>query len=165
MKFIPTQTILDTANKVFAEKEILLKKLLPFAEVHHVGSTAIPGSVTKGDLDINIRVSQKDFDKSVEILKKHYAIAQPQNWKPYFASFQDNTEKRISTGIQLSVIDSDSDVFLKIKEVLLGNPKLLREYNEMKQEHEGDDQGAYWRKKDTFFKRILEDNNNNDNNN
>lgn len=82
MKFIPTQSIIGTANLVYAEKVLKLKKLLPFAEVHHVGSTAVPGSLTKGDLNINIRVIQEDFDRAVNILKSHYSIAQPQNWKP-----------------------------------------------------------------------------------
>ena len=107
-----------------------------------------------------MRVRQEDFDKSVKILKSLYDIAQLQNWKPYFASFQDIGEKRISTGIQLSVIDSPGDCFLKIRQVLLTNPELLKEYNEMKQKHEGDDPEIYWRDKDAFFRKLLEDNKN-----
>ena len=160
MRFISTQTILDIANQVYAEKEFSLKQILPFAEIHHVGSTAVPGSLTKGDLDINVRVTQQDFDKSVKILKNHFGIAQSQNWKPYFANFQDIGEKRISTGIQLSVIDSPGDCFLKIRQVLLTKPELLKGYNEMKQKHEGDDPEIYWRDKDAFFRKLLEDNKN-----
>lgn len=160
MKFIQTQSIIGTANLVYAEKVLKLKKLLPFTEVHHVGSTAVPGSLTKGDLDINIRVIQEDFDESVKILKSHYDIAQPQNWKPYFASFQDTGEKRISTGIQLSVIDSPGDCFLRIRQALLDSPEVLKTYNAMKQRHEGDNPSVYWKDKDAFFSKLLEDNKN-----
>ncbi len=43
-------------------------------DIQHIGSTAIPNSITKGDLDIQVRVSKEDFTKAVEILSTIYDI-------------------------------------------------------------------------------------------
>jgi GrpB-like predicted nucleotidyltransferase (UPF0157 family) len=39
------------ADRLFRETRAKLLKLLPGADVEHVGSTAVPGVLTKGDLD------------------------------------------------------------------------------------------------------------------
>ncbi|MFE3575677.1 GrpB family protein [Lysinibacillus sp. NPDC059133] len=49
-----------------------MKELLPEADIQHVGSTAIPDSVTKGDLDIQVRVSAEQFSIAVELLSNLY---------------------------------------------------------------------------------------------
>lgn len=59
--FKPSEEFLEEANKVFDEQKDRLKKLLPEADIQHIGSTSIPGSVTKGDLDINVRVTKEDY--------------------------------------------------------------------------------------------------------
>lgn len=43
----------NDAEKTFTSQ----KNLIPNADVQHVGSTAIQNSLTKGDIDIQIRVS------------------------------------------------------------------------------------------------------------
>ncbi len=48
-----------------------LRVLLPEAELDHIGATAVPGALTKGDLDILVRVSPPAFPAAVEVLKQH----------------------------------------------------------------------------------------------
>ena len=47
----------DAVAAAFAVHRQQLEELLPGAEVQHIGSTAVPGSLTKGDLDINMSVN------------------------------------------------------------------------------------------------------------
>jgi GrpB-like predicted nucleotidyltransferase (UPF0157 family) len=64
---------------------------LPNAELHHIGATAVPGALTKGDIDILLRILPSDFPAVVDALKRHFQIKQPANWTPEFASFGDDT--------------------------------------------------------------------------
>ena len=50
----------DVEKSLLVHKKII-KEYLPEADVQHVGSTAIPKSLTKGDLDIQVRVSSQHF--------------------------------------------------------------------------------------------------------
>ena len=42
---------------VVAKLNASLRPLLPTAEIEHIGATAIPGALTKGDLDVMVRVA------------------------------------------------------------------------------------------------------------
>ncbi|WP_234028567.1 GrpB family protein [Lentibacillus sp. Marseille-P4043] len=44
------------------------------AVIQHVGSTTIPNSITKGDLDIQVRVKAHLFPNAVQELSKLYEL-------------------------------------------------------------------------------------------
>lgn len=71
--------IRELADKVFNGQKELIRSKLPFAEVQHMGSTAVPSSLTKDDLDVNVRISKEKFIEAVEILKGMYEINQLTN--------------------------------------------------------------------------------------
>ncbi|WP_334493720.1 GrpB family protein [Bradyrhizobium sp. AZCC 1614] len=54
------------------------------AEMHHVGATAIPGCLTKGDLDIVIRVDAADFSQVdaqlAERFSRNLGLCTPRNF-------------------------------------------------------------------------------------
>ena len=65
-------------------------EILPFAKIEEIGSTAIPGATTKGDLDLLVIVPDEAFEPAKERVLKKYekndmeAIA-------YFESFKGNS--------------------------------------------------------------------------
>jgi len=61
----------DVARTYCSQKERILH-LIPDADIQHVGSTSIPNSLTKGDIDIQVRVDQKQFTQAVEALSAVY---------------------------------------------------------------------------------------------
>lgn len=154
VSFKPVEEVKELADKVFEEQKQVILSKLPFAEVNHIGSTVIPGSITKGDLDINVRVKKEDFHKSVEILKSMYDINQPDNWTENFASFKTN-KLEIDFGLQLTVIGSKDDVYLKIRDVLRANPNLVEELNEIKKKYQGKSMDEYRKEKGIFFDKIV----------
>jgi len=129
--------------------------LLPGAEYHHIGATAIPGSVTKGDLDIQILVSPSDFESAKEKLGKHFEIRQPKNWTSSFASFGDDVTYDLQVGVQLASRDSESDFLVYLRDYLIDHPEELREYNSIKEANARFGADQYWREKDKFFAKIL----------
>ena len=132
-----------------------LSQLVPSAEFHHIGATAIPGSLTKGDVDVLLRVALPEFLPSAEILQRHYVVNQPENWTGVFASFKDDTSFPFPLGIQLVVKDSESDFFLFLIDYFTSDPRHLAEYNRIKVEFAplGDDE--YRNAKERYLTPII----------
>ena len=144
------------ANKVFQEQKARINKSLPYADIQHIGSTSIPESVTKGDLDIAVRVPVDKFNLAIEVMKNIYDVNQPDNWAENFASFKDEKSLGIDFGAQLVIINSSSDDFVKLNEVLRSDPNLITKYNKMKLKYEGKSMDEYRKEKAAFFQKLRE---------
>lgn len=132
-----------------------IRVLLPDAELHHIGATAVPGALTKGDIDILLRVKPPDFPIVVEALKQHFQIKQPENWTPEFASFGDDTAYPLPVGVQVVVRDSSVDFLLFLRDYFIENSAALTEYNRLKTAHCKDGPEGYWKAKNELLARIL----------
>jgi GrpB-like predicted nucleotidyltransferase (UPF0157 family) len=129
---------------VFARSRGELEALLPGARVEHVGSTAVPGSLTKGDLDICVIVGGEEFERASRVLAGHFAIHQPENWSPTLASFTAPSEDGIDVGVQLVPADStDERHFVGWRDRLRADPELRARYDEVKRRHQDDGIDAY----------------------
>jgi GrpB-like predicted nucleotidyltransferase (UPF0157 family) len=129
---------------------------LPGAEIEHVGSTSIPGALTKGDLDLLVRVDASEFDRAVLTLRGMYEVHQPENWTPTYASFVDPAASDPPVGVQLAVRGSDDDrLFGPFREALIADPELLAAYNRFKLEHDGEDYERYTDAKGVFVEQVL----------
>jgi GrpB-like predicted nucleotidyltransferase (UPF0157 family) len=83
--FIKTGEISERVETLFTSDKHKLSSLFPDADIEHIGATSVPGSITKGDLDINVRVEPNDFQRAKEILAGLCQINQPDNWTSGFA--------------------------------------------------------------------------------
>lgn len=157
LHFQPSEIFRYVVDKVFNQQKQKILEYLPFVQIEHIGGTSICGMITKGDLDINIRVYDKDFNKSVEVLKKIYEINQPTNWTRTYASFKDENNLEIDFGVQLTVIGSRDDYFVKQRDLLIKNPDLVKELNQIKTycELENLSMDEYRRIKGKFFEKIV----------
>lgn len=149
--FVKAEDVGDRVADLFAlEKEKLLK-IFPTCQAEHIGGTSVPGSVTKGDLDINLRVPAEDFFRVVEELKNIYQINQPNNWSENFASFKDDSR---DLGIQVTVLGSPEDYYVAQREYLINHSEELRELNSLKLKYEGKDMQKYREEKGNFFEKL-----------
>ncbi len=138
-------------NRVFAQ----LRVLVPEAELHHIGATALPGAVTKGDVDVLVRVSPARFQPAVALLRQHFSVKQPGNWTAEFASFGDDAGYDLPVGIQVVVKESSADFLLFLRDYFIATPEALSEYNRLKIAHADEGPEAYWKAKDEFLVKIL----------
>lgn len=145
--------IRNNIDIIFKKISKLLIKLIPDAKIEHVGSTAIPGSITKGDIDIQVRIDQSQFTKAKNILNQYFEIDIINPATKDYCGFIDRKSK-ITLSIQLTVIDSKSDDFYKIRDIIKKNKKLLKEYNEIKKKYHNKSIGVYRKEKEKFFKKI-----------
>ncbi len=152
----PAEELEQETRAAFELHRELLLVLLPGAEVEHVGSTAVPGALTKGDLDLVVRVDQATFPTAIGMLGSHYAAHQPKNWTPTLASFKDPSSRRPEVGVQLVVAGSHDDrLFGPFRDALVRDPALLARYNELKRGLDGAEYQRYTEQKGKFIERVL----------
>jgi GrpB-like predicted nucleotidyltransferase (UPF0157 family) len=129
---------------VFARRQTELQALMPGARIEHVGSTAVPGSLTKGDLDICVIVSGEEFERASRVLTERFEIHQPENWSATLASFTAPSEDGIDVGVQLVPEGSaDERHFVGWRDRLRADPELRARYDELKRRHQADGMDAY----------------------
>jgi GrpB-like predicted nucleotidyltransferase (UPF0157 family) len=150
--FCDSDAVCMRAEAAYERHRAALIEMLPQAEIEHIGSTAIAGAVTKGDLDILVRVSASDFAAADELLAKHFARNEGSFRSDSFASFCDDTADP-PLSIQLVVGGSELDDFTQFRDALRADPQLLADFNALKRECEGMDMETYRERKAAFIQR------------
>jgi len=142
------------AQRLFETVKGALREVLPTADIRHIGSTAIPGCLTKGDLDIAVRVPVDAFPAAEAALARMYVRNDGSIRTATFSAFEDGASDP-HLGIQLAAIDGPSDFFHLFVEALLSDPELVEEYNKLKRAHAGQAMAAYRTAKDEFIESVL----------
>lgn len=153
--FFPVSLFYDRAVTLYAQHRDVILTMLPKADVQHVGSTAIAQGLTKGDLDLQVRVPVQDFQTALEKLGRVYAPNAGSVRTDSFASFKDEHED-MAVGIQLCVKGSQHDVFWKIRDVMIQHPSFREQYDALKRRFDGHPMEAYRRAKEEFFDRLMQ---------
>lgn len=144
----------SSVQHLFREQSLRILDLLPEADIQHIGSTAIPGSLTKGDLDIQVRVPHELFGQADRILAQLYHRNLGSIRTSAFASFKDDTTSP-PLGIQLTVRNSDYDFFWKIRDVLIRHPAFQEKYDALKSRFQDGDMDDYRQAKSQFLEWLL----------
>ncbi len=110
--------------------------------------------VTKGDLDVQVRVPAALFLQAVERLGTLYHANEGSSRTETFAAFQDDTTDP-PLGVQLSVIGSPEDFFWKARDVLRANPDLRQAYDTLKQQYEGKPMAVHRAAKARFIEVLM----------
>lgn len=122
------------------------------ADVQHVGSTGIGAGLSKGDLDICVRVPPADFVFAKDTLAELYARNHGSDSTATFAAFSDTDEW---VGVQLCVAQGPEDNFVRLRDMLRECPRLLAAYDDIKRRHHGGDMDRYRHEKSAFIERVL----------
>lgn len=143
------------AERLFARVAAELSALLPAsAEVHHVGATAVPGCLTKGDLDIVVRVGPEALAEADAALAARFTRNEGSKRTDAFSSFEDATATP-HLGVQLTAKGGADDYFHLFAEALRRSPELVAAYNALKQRFDGKPMDAYRRAKSAFVEDVL----------
>jgi GrpB-like predicted nucleotidyltransferase (UPF0157 family) len=144
IELVREEQVRERVAGIFAARRAELELLLPEARIEHIGSTAVPGSLTKGDLDICAIVAPGEFEPASRALADRFAIHQPENWSTTLASFTAPPEDGIDVGIQLVPAGSpDEEHFVGWRDRLRADPALHARYDELKRRHQDDGMDAY----------------------
>jgi GrpB-like predicted nucleotidyltransferase (UPF0157 family) len=144
-----------TAQVAFDAVRRELSRILPTStEVLHVGATAIPGCLTKGDLDIFVRVDPADFTYVDAVLAERFRRNTGSVRTHEFSAFED-PGRPIDVGIQLAIRGGSYDFFQRFAEALRANPQLVQRYNDLKLAFHGKPMADYRAAKDVFVRETL----------
>lgn len=133
-----------------------LRARLPVsADVQHVGATAVDGCLTKGDLDIVVRVPPTDFAQAEAVLATLFQRNSGSIKTDGFAAFEDDLASP-HLGVQLVAIGDPLDVFHRFTSALRRRPALVAEYNALKRRFDGVSMSTYRTAKNAFIEHALE---------
>jgi GrpB-like predicted nucleotidyltransferase (UPF0157 family) len=143
------------AHELFERTAAILRGLLPAsADIRHIGATAVPGCLTKGDLDIVVRVAAVDFSAADSAIAALLARNTGSTHTDTFSAFEDGgTTPHL--GVQLVVVGAPEDGFHTFAEALRRDPDLLARYNDLKRQFDGHPMEVYRAAKDDFIAGAL----------
>ena len=112
------------------------------------GGSSLEGLVTKGDIDLHLRVGSPDFAPAQARLVPRYQPAHPEIWTDSFAAFERGTEPPI--GLALTIVGSEHDRrFVRSWERMATDAAARAAYNDLKRRG-GDVESA----KSAFFDSL-----------
>lgn len=119
------------------------------------GGSSVPGLLTKGDIDLHLRVAEDDFAEVVRRLAAEFAKASPDAWADTLAVFDIPGAR--STGLAVTPIGSEHDHrFTASWDRLRADAELRAEYNALKKMQPGET--SYEARKSDFFTKIVSPN-------
>jgi GrpB protein len=146
----PAEEFAGAGRRILARVGTRLAPLLAGHELVLTGGSSVPGALTKGDIDLHLRVAPADFGTTVAALRTIYAVAHPEIWQSTLATF--TVEAELPTGLAVTPAGSEHDLrFRRTWELLAADRELLAEYNAVKLSGGGD----YETRKSAFFDRLL----------
>lgn len=152
--FLNEELIRAEVEKIYHTQRSLILTSIVEADVQHVGSTAVPGSLTKGDLDIQVRVQPETFATASKVFSSIYDVNKESDCTECFMAFK-KEGLQFDLGIQLSVIHSPYDIFWKIRDFFLKHKEWNVRYNALKTSFQNKNMSDYRSAKNAFFERLI----------
>ena len=115
------------------------------------GAASVAGALTKGDIDLHLRVAPGAFDDVVALLKEVYLVGSVHSWATTLAVFDVPGPR--PTGLAVTPVGSEHDErFRRTWRALRTDPELLARYNALKSSTVGT--SDYEQQKSDFFSSI-----------
>lgn len=148
---IPAESMQPHAASVLATVQALLDTLHIPGQLVLVGGSSVPGALTRGDIDLHLRVPSDEFDQIASRLKDVFDVVHPEIWAPTLATFDVTRDPPV--GLAVTPRGSEHDLrFARSWQLLAADPGLVQAYNEVKQSAADDE---YEARKSDFFDMLL----------
>jgi hypothetical protein len=150
----PAEEFLDQALMIAAAERERLRALGVVGELLLTGGSSVAGALTRGDVDLHLRVRPVAFASVVALLRRTYVVVHPEIWGPTLATFV--VPAALEAGMAVTPTGSEHDLrFTRTWQLLAADPALLSEYNAVKLA-DASCENTYEDRKSAFFDRILE---------
>ena len=150
LRFRDAAELWPLVDRAFQRHSREIRSLVPSAKVDHVGATAVMEGLTKGDLDLLVRVPAGEVDAAAKALRRRYAQGEGG------VSFRDLGDPELPVEIRLAAEGSPQAArVLELRRVLRSRPDLVAEANELKRRFERGDPEAYEAAKQSFYGSFL----------
>lgn len=148
---LTTAATVERARAVFEVHRDRLREHGVPGELELTGGSSVAGLLTKGDIDLHLRVPSSDFAVAVAELRLLYAAVLPDIWTGTFAVFEEDAMPPV--GIAVTAIASEHDRrFTRSWERMRSDAAARERYNALKRAG-GDVEEA----KSRFFDELTEE--------
>ncbi len=108
LDFRPAREVHERALAILEAERAHLMALLPWGELSLTGGSSLPEALTRGDVDLLLRVPPADFEPSVRTLGRLYRPVSREMWTAEFATFELDGHV-LPTGIAVTIADGEHD--------------------------------------------------------
>lgn len=158
VKFFETQSVIRRIEQALSVLRNDISEFLPSATVTHIGSTSNPArsTLTKGDLDVLVRIPAHEFGIAERRLAQEFSINTGSDHTESFAAFEAGDRYNVPCGVQLVAIDGPEDKwFLSWVSIIDSDVVVAEEYDKLKRRFEGRPMSAYRLAKREFIESVL----------
>lgn len=155
MKFLKPEEFLAEVLSAYQLVQARVCQAVPFAEVEHIGSSAIHGAISKGDLDILVRVPAAKFNEALTTIQTLDFSIKEGTLRTASLCMLETSRYGIDVAIQLIEQGSEFEDFVVFRDRLNANPDLVEEYNELKRRATGLSPNDYREIKSKFIEKVL----------
>jgi GrpB-like predicted nucleotidyltransferase (UPF0157 family) len=152
-RFIWSDEVAEQAAAAFAKYAGSIRERLPGAEIRHTGGSSVPGVLTSGDIDLQVRADESSFAAARDALGELFEPLHPEAWHSeaaYFAAADADPPVEVA----LTMIGTLDDLHHgEAWTRIAADPQLIDEYNALKRACERESPDAYSKAKRAFFRK------------
>ncbi len=155
MIFYKPEEYLHKIRPIYALVKKRVSAELPEAQVEHIGSSAITGAISKGDLDILVRVSAANFEFALNRIQKMGFVEKAGTLRTDSLCMLITEDYDLDVAIQLIVSGSEFEEFALFRDRMNLRPVLVEKYNQLKLACAGMSEVEYRKIKSEFIANVL----------
>lgn len=152
MKFYEQEEYQEKCSALFLELQFKISAVLPSAQIEHIGSSSVPGAISKGDLDIYVGVDPQVHERAVLALIDCGYKEKLDTLRTHELCMLVAQE---DIALQVVAAGSQYEFFLSFRDLLRSKPDLVKKYNELKLSCIGFSEEQYRIVKSRFIEEAL----------
>ncbi|MDX5935188.1 GrpB family protein [Acidithiobacillus thiooxidans] len=156
MKLLEPSCYQSLASAAYESVVDELSPLLTDARFEHIGASAIPGAISKGDLDICIVVDALKHRDTVEALEALGYVVKTGTLRTPELCMLVSPRRDLDIALQIVAAGSEFEFFMHFRDALLANACLVHQYNEIKRKFASFSPDCYRNEKAKFILSVLE---------
>jgi len=143
------------AREAFLATREEVNTALPNARVEHVGSSSIPGSISKGDIDICVVINFSELEEAVSMLEEMGYVVKLDTLRTPELCMLQSPRQDIDLALQVIAKGSEFEFFMTFRDAMLKDPSLVEQYNQVKLDHWNLSPALYREAKSKFIAAVL----------
>ncbi|WP_225753543.1 hypothetical protein [Actinotalea sp. Marseille-Q4924] len=157
-RLVRSEDLHDAAAAVHADVARWLGARRVPGSVHLTGALSVPGVLTRGDVDLHLRVPPDVWEEALPALRDLLPVVHPEIWCATLATFAvpPGLSGGLPAGLAATPVGSEHDVrFTRTWQRLAAEPDAVAELNALKAASWAVSPQEYEAQKGAFFERLL----------
>lgn len=154
MKLIESDHCRAHAKVIFEKWKPIIETSIPASKVEHIGSTAVRGVLTKGDIDLYVEVAGDAHAAAVSTIETMGFTVKPNTHRDAELCMLERSDVD-NFALQVVAQGSKYRFFLEFRDALNSSNDLVEKYNALKLSCSGNTPEQYRKHKSQFIMKVL----------